>query len=177
MEDYTFLFDIGIPPIFLLIALFFIGLLCILLTIRIKNRNDLIRSISIVLLIAYSAFVFSSTVVFRPQCLEITIQWIPFYSYCRALFGESHLLLENFLNIVLFIPLGVFLFFSMKDRGLLLSVLFAFSLSLIIESLQFILRKGECEVDDLIHNTLGCIIGFMLCKIINRKLLHKDDVM
>ena len=177
MEDYTFLFDIGIPPIFLLIALFFIGLLCILLTIRIKNRNDLIRSISIVLLIAYSAFVFSSTVVFRPQCLEITIQWIPFYSYCRALFGESHLLLENFLNIVLFIPLGVFLFFSMKDRGLLLSVLFAFSFSLIIESLQFILRKGECEVDDLIHNTLGCIIGFMLCKIINRKLLHKDDVM
>ena len=149
MEDYTFLFDIGIPPIFLLIALFFIGLLCILLTIRIKNRNDLIRSISIVLLIAYSAFVFSSTVVFRPQCLEITIQWIPFYSYCRALFGESHLLLENFLNIVLFIPLGVFLFFNMKDRGLLLSVLFAFSLSLIIESLQFILRKGECEVDDL----------------------------
>lgn len=124
---------------FLLIALFVIGVVCIILTSRINNRKDLKRSISVVLLIAYIAFVFSSTVIFRPQCQEISIQWVPFSSYSRAFNGEAHLFLEIFLNVVLFIPLGVFFFFSTKNKGIVHSIFFAFSLPLIIETLQFIL--------------------------------------
>jgi len=33
-------------------------------------------------------------------------------------------------------------------------------LSVGIEALQFFLKKGFPEVDDVIHNTLGCMIGY-----------------
>ena len=33
-------------------------------------------------------------------------------------------------------------------------------LSFAIESLQFVLKKGLAETDDIIHNTLGCLIGY-----------------
>ena len=34
------------------------------------------------------------------------------------------------------------------------------SLSIMIELLQFILKRGLCETDDVIHNVLGAAIGF-----------------
>ena len=32
-------------------------------------------------------------------------------------------------------------------------------ISMSIEALQYIFKHGFCEVDDVIHNTLGCAIG------------------
>lgn len=40
-------------------------------------------------------------------------------------------------------------------------VLFAgILLSVGIEALQLYLKRGLCETDDIIHNTLGCLIGY-----------------
>ena len=36
------------------------------------------------------------------------------------------------------------------------------SLSVVIELLQYSFKKGCVELDDVIHNTLGCLIGFVL---------------
>lgn len=33
-------------------------------------------------------------------------------------------------------------------------------ISFFIEILQLILCKGLCEVDDVMHKTLGCLIGY-----------------
>lgn len=64
-------------------------------------------------------------------------------------------LLENIGNVILFIPLGVTLKWSgvkdVKKAGLLASLL--------IEILQFTFALGTFECDDLIHNTLGAVIG------------------
>lgn len=35
-------------------------------------------------------------------------------------------------------------------------------LSIIIEGLQLITSRGLCETDDVIHNTLGAMIGYAL---------------
>ena len=80
---------------------------------------------------------------------------LPFYSYVEILKGEWRPLLENIGNIALFIPLGVALKWSgvkdVKKAGLLASLL--------IEVLQFTFALGTFECDDLIHNTLGAVIG------------------
>lgn len=80
---------------------------------------------------------------------------LPFHSYVEILKGNRQFLLENIGNVVLFIPLGVALKWSgvrdVKKTG--------FLVSLLIEILQFTFALGTFECDDLIHNTLGAVIG------------------
>ena len=79
----------------------------------------------------------------------------PLHSYVEILKGEWRPLLENIGNVVLFIPPGVTLKWigvrDMKKAG--------FLASLLIEVLQFTFALGTFECDDLIHNTLGAVIG------------------
>ena len=79
----------------------------------------------------------------------------PLHSYAEICKGELRPLLENIGNIAIFIPLGVALKWSgvkdVKKAGLLASLL--------IEVLQFTFALGTFECDDLIHNTLGAVIG------------------
>ena len=81
--------------------------------------------------------------------------FLPFHSYVEILKGNRQFLLENIGNVVLFIPLGVALKWSgvedVKKTGFLVSFL--------IEVLQFTFALGTFECDDLIHNTLGAVIG------------------
>lgn len=80
---------------------------------------------------------------------------LPLHSYVEILKGNRQFLLENIGNVALFIPLGVALKWSgvkdVKKDG--------FLASLLIEVLQFTFALGTFECDDLIHNTLGAVIG------------------
>ena len=68
-----------------------------------------------------------------------------------------------FLNIGVFIPFGALLFLRfprLRKVSTCTALSFAFSLS--IELLQLIFRRGVCDVDDLICNTLGGLLGAAL---------------
>ena len=39
--------------------------------------------------------------------------------------------------------------------------------SLLIETVQFLTRRGFAEFDDLFHNVLGCLVGYGVCIIFN----------
>jgi glycopeptide antibiotics resistance protein len=47
-----------------------------------------------------------------------------------------------------------------------LMLLHSFSLSLLIEVIQMIFRVGSFDVDDILLNTLGGFLGFMLLRFI-----------
>ena len=72
-------------------------------------------------------------------------------------------------NVVVFIPLGLFLSefqasakrFS-AGRRLWLATLAGFGLSLCIECLQLLLRVGFFELTDLVMNTLGAFAGALI---------------
>ena len=80
---------------------------------------------------------------------------LPFHSYVEILKGEWRPLLENIGNVVLFIPLGV----ALQSIGVRDVKKAGFLASLLIEILQFTFALGTFECDDLIHNTLGAVIG------------------
>ena len=80
---------------------------------------------------------------------------LPFHSYVEILKGNRQFLLENIGNVVLFIPLGV----ALKCGGMKDVKKAGFLASLLIEVLQFTFALGTFECDDLIHNTLGAVIG------------------
>ena len=90
-----------------------------------------------------------------------------FYTY-KELVGFSSFMLNLFGNILVFIPFGFILpIILIRRRKLFNVILSTFFLSLMIETIQLFLRVGAFDVDDLILNTLGGVIGYILFLIIN----------
>lgn len=74
-------------------------------------------------------------------------------------------------NIFIFIPLGFFEPMASKRRSFLGTIVDGFLLSLVVEVFQLISKVGRFDVDDLILNTLGVVIGyiiFLICNAIRR---------
>lgn len=64
-------------------------------------------------------------------------------------------------NVVAFIPFGMFLpRLFVKCRKFLLTMLFCFEFSLCVETIQLIGKVGSFDVDDILLNTLGGVLGF-----------------
>lgn len=56
------------------------------------------------------------------------------------------------LNILLFVPLGMII----RERR---TVIIGIMLSLCIELIQYIFTLGYCEVDDVLNNSIGAVLG------------------
>lgn len=85
-----------------------------------------------------------------------------FLKYRKTL-GIGTVLLNIVGNVVAFVPFGIFLpIFSVRCRKIWFTVYYSFELSLLVELLQLVTKVGTFDVDDLILNTLGGIVGFGL---------------
>ncbi len=73
-------------------------------------------------------------------------------------------------NIVAFIPFGIFLVLLSKNKGMSFKGVFAltFGLSLSLECLQVVLTLGSFDVDDLILNTSGGLLGYCVFKLYHK---------
>lgn len=72
---------------------------------------------------------------------------------------------NTILNIVLFVPLGIMLPFLWKKYSTLRATLvFGFSMSLAIELLQ-ILTYRATDINDLIANTIGVVLGYFVFRL------------
>lgn len=81
----------------------------------------------------------------------------------REVLGMKAVMLNIVGNIAAFVPLGIFLpICSSYSKRLWRTVLYSFELSFLVEVLQLVFRVGTFDVDDLILNTLGGLIGFLL---------------
>lgn len=68
-------------------------------------------------------------------------------------------------NVIMFVPLGWFLpKICRKFRGVLRTVFFAAGLICLVELLQYFTGLGSCDIDDLILNTGGVLIGYGIWK-------------
>lgn len=99
----------------------------------------------------------------------------PFWSYKYMV--QDDIRWQIYLNVFLFIPLGFLLPWCLNTAQHALFVvtvglLFSFS----IEIVQYVFHIGLCETDDVIHNTLGTIIGYrywlLLSKCVNFHLIN-----
>lgn len=87
--------------------------------------------------------------------------YAPFKSYRAILGGSGRAVIEVIGNIVLFTPVGITaaLIFGIKTRNI---CILSFILSLLIECCQWYFWLGAFECDDLIHNTIGALLGAVL---------------
>ena len=150
----------------------FLSVFClgVVLFIAFKGVRTGLRWSSFLLLIEYIFLLFCSTVIFRPTGETRQYDFHPFWSY-----GRPELLVENIMNVIVFIPVGLLLGSLLRVKGSstseatksmtwLMVAIIGCGISVTIESLQFLFKRGFSELDDVMHNTLGCLIGWFMVK-------------
>ncbi|MBO0476910.1 VanZ family protein [Vagococcus sp. DIV0080] len=82
--------------------------------------------------------------------------------------------ISDYLNIVMFIPLGIILpLMWTKYDDFKQTVRYGFYVSLLIEISQLFVRSRATDVNDLIMNTLGAVIGWLIYKLFSRLILKQ----
>lgn len=101
----------------------------------------------------------------------------------RIFDGESsmYLNLKPILNTVLFLPICVITYFIAKNilnkaishkKLFILTSLFSFSTSIIIELIQLVFCLGTFQVSDLVYNTLGGVMGAIIFATVRKLYRH-----
>ena len=143
-----------------LLSIFCVGTVLLLVW---KGFKTGLRYSVFLLLVEYVFLLFCSTVIFRTPGETRQYDFHPFWSYKAIQDGREDLLAENLMNVIVFIPIGMILGSLLRVKGSwLVALLIGCSISVTIEALQFWFMKGFSEVDDVMHNTLGCILGYSL---------------
>lgn len=82
---------------------------------------------------------------------------------------------EVIYNILIFIPYGILISIAKENKSILNRVFQIFLTSLVFEILQFVFMIGSSDVNDLITNTLGGVIGIVIYGIF-KKVFGRNSV-
>ena len=117
------------------------------------------RLLNGVLFLGCAAVIFYMTVYTRGESADVAVL-VPFQSFREARL-QPELYRSMLMNVFLFVPLGMSGPFVLgKGRWTpFLTVILALAFSAGIEYLQYTYGLGKCEVDDVIMNTLGALLG------------------
>lgn len=105
---------------------------------------------------------------------EYQYNLVPFREIMRFwIYRERVGYLASFLNlggnVIGFLPFGFFLpVISYRFRSGWLTGILGFSLSLLVETVQLVCKVGCFDVDDLMLNTLGAVLGYVIFRVCNR---------
>lgn len=131
-----------------------------------RKQAHLTLLISTIILILFFTFVIKETFEFRTTASR-GVCFTPFRELVAMIQHPNHSFYfwQIILNILLFIPFGftlsTYLNCHKSPRSLFLPVLLtSFLLSASVEVLQYLTSRGFTEVDDVINNTLGAVIGW-----------------
>lgn len=156
-------YDVFVPLHIIGGVVAFSCLLTIVLYFTKANYLEFFRSLSWILLVGYLFLSLCATIFYRNKTEELRYSLYPLRSYV-ALYDKA--LIENVLNIFLFLPIGFLICVVTKNRNLYVAFCIGCVLSITIELIQLVSKRGVCNIDDLIHNAIGCLIGcglFLVC--------------
>jgi len=143
------------------LLLFIIGLISILCFYGFNNG---LKKIVLLVFIEYCFLLFCSTVIFRDNNIEAVVDMKGFVNIFRD--GNYYHVPENLMNIIVFVPIGILSCSIFRELKWWNVLIFGTGLSLSIEILQLLLKRGTTEFADVLNNTLGCLIGFMIVAIV-----------
>lgn len=159
ITKYVLEFDAGIPKA---VALGVSVITCgavLLLSVLKPDNPALVRKVSWWMFLTYLLMVLCFTIIFREEKNVAQISMKPIWEYDSLNYNQ---IAEAILNVLLFMPLGFLAGAAIRRKRLLKAVGLCCGISVTIELLQLITKRGVCNIDDVIHNTLGCIIGYGL---------------
>jgi glycopeptide antibiotics resistance protein len=139
------------------------------------NRDKLINAALYFSALAYASLLLS--LLFFKNREYVSSNFVPFNEIKRYLFTPGiplRLVLGNLLgNVLLFLPLGLYLRLLLKRLPSLAVFLLCALLSTGAEFVQLVYSLGSCDVDDIILNSLGAALGIALHAVLSR--LFKEE--
>lgn len=127
-----------------------------------------------VLFALYCLFIVWYTELSRRTSNNHRIQWELLWSYREMLTGDPNWkkdVVQNLQNIAFFIPLGLLIPIKNWKAVVITAVVF----STVIEITQYIGGFGLAELDDVICNTLGAMVGFWITMILYKLLVNSRE--
>ena len=157
-------------PLVLLVVFFCIAFIIFFLVLLIRKQSlNLSNSLFCFLFILYSISLLI-LLFFRPNDQSYnSLNLVPFSTISLYLSGKVNGLVSFYnlaANIGLFIPCGIYLLVKRHSIWRLIIVPIA-GISF-IEILQFITHRGSLDIDDLLLNTLGVFLGYLLYPLFKR---------
>lgn len=127
-----------------------------------KEKGITYKAVVLAAGVVYLAAVLYLTLGMRAPQEQYTYELVLFWSYWEVFTGEEQWLLwENIANMFLFFPFGIFLYEWLGEkRKWYVCLAWVLCVSAGIELTQLLAKLGLFEFDDMLHNTLGGLIGY-----------------
>lgn len=151
-----------------------------------SSVNKQIRKIAAIIFamyfsyLLYRLFFFAYGQYYRFSVDEIRYNLIPFKTISSYIVGISNYELDVwffnlFGNVLAFVPMGFLLPLIINELRSVKAIIFTtFITSTILEVVQLILRLGISDIDDIVLNTLGGLIGYLLLDLIQKVLFSRS---
>ena len=144
--------------VYVLALCIFAGGSALVLTVKGRKKGKTLSAL--LFLLVYYLLLLCSTVIFREARNTLHHGFDPFWHYKAFSQGKWLLLPEAVMNVLVFIPIGLALCSAFRRIRWWQTVVIGMALSVGIELLQLVFKRGCADIDDVIHNTLGCVIGY-----------------
>ena len=142
-----------------------------------KNKKSVVSLIFTIYLLVLGYHLFLSDMWGRREVAEgyrynfVLFKEIIRYITNMKAIGFKLVLLNLAGNIVAFVPLGIFVSYFLNNSRytFIKTILFGLILTVSVEGIQLITRVGICDVDDILLNFIGVVIGAVLAKLFCKK--------
>jgi Glycopeptide antibiotics resistance protein len=143
-----------------------------------KALNFALYAIAILYLFIMLDLLFRFNIISSANAAARSYNLIPFKTIWKYMTGAYNVSFEMLMinvpgNIAVFIPFGTYLQVFLKNKTFLKSLLILILTVIAVEGLQFAFAVGACDVDDLILNVFGGVIGIFSYRLLRR--LKKED--
>ena len=127
------------------------------------DEKKKISNISKLIVFIYYVIMLINMTFFARYIIYTGINLIPFKSISETLHSSIYYIIINFFgNLLIFIPFEYFFIEFTNNKKLSTNLLFIIGLNIIIESIQYIFKVGVFDIDDIILNSLGMFIFYVL---------------
>lgn len=109
---------------------------------------------------------------FEPPKLTPILAYYIGEGHLDWLFHSKSVIVDLVVNVALFVPLGLALPFVWKKASLLKTAIIGFACSFLIEFIQCFIVNRDSDIDDLLCNTLGTVMGYLLYLLIKKLFPH-----
>lgn len=149
------------------LATFFFTTECIYQALKrgtvLRFRSVFKKSMLVFLFTCYIYMVIAITLLSRAEGSNDSLN-LQLFSTFDGRIGNQIFLIEN---VILFIPFGVVYGIIWKKwKGFFATTFFACSCSFCIELMQYMTGRGKFEIDDILTNTVGALLGYLCIKVI-----------
>ncbi len=141
--------------------------------VHLKAKYRIIAAILFLLYLSYLIYLTFFSHRYGRGYIHRSINLHPFRTiaeYAAASYNRSIIVTNLFGNIAAFVPLGFLLplIGGRKPIGVFKAALAAAGVSIAVESLQYLFGVGAADIDDVILNTAGGILGYLALKLLYR---------